>query len=113
GLQGSGRTELVEAIFGVHGFTRGEMRVDGRAVRYTRPRAAVRGGLALVTEDRKAQGLALSQSVLDNTLLVVRSVFAGRTRAARREVPGILSSLEVTAGRLDQEVRFLSGGNQQ
>ena len=113
GLQGSGRTELLEAIFGVHGFARGTMRVDGRPVRLHTARAAVRAGLALVTEDRKAQGLALSQSVRDNTLLVIRSVFAGRTRAARREAPGILSSLEVTTGRLDQEVRYLSGGNQQ
>jgi len=113
GLQGSGRTELVEGVFGVHAFTRGTMRLDGRVVRFTTPRSAVKAGLALVTEDRKAQGLALSQSVMDNALLVVRSVFAGRTRAARRETPGILSSLEITARGMDQEVRFLSGGNQQ
>ena len=113
GLQGSGRTELVEGIFGVRGFTRGGMRLDDRAVRFTNPRAAVKAGLAFVTEDRKAQGLALGQSVLDNALLVVRSVFARRTRTARREVPGILSSLQITARGLDQEVRFLSGGNQQ
>ncbi|MCO5954806.1 sugar ABC transporter ATP-binding protein [Microbacterium yannicii] len=113
GLQGSGRTELVEGIFGVHGFTRGAMTLDGRSVRFTSPRAAVRAGLALVTEDRKAQGLALGQSVLDNSLLVVRSVFAGRTRASRKRVPGILSSLEVSSRGVDQEARFLSGGNQQ
>jgi len=113
GLQGSGRTELVEAVFGVAPFQRGTMTVDGRPVRIGSPRAAVRAGMALVTEDRKAQGLALGQSVRDNVLLVVRSVFPGRTRAGRREVPGILGSLELTAGRLDQEVQFLSGGNQQ
>jgi ribose transport system ATP-binding protein len=73
----------------------------------------VRTGLALVTEDRKAQGLALGQSVLDNALLVVRSVFAGRTRSARRDIPGILSTLEVSSRGVDQEVRYLSGGNQQ
>ncbi len=113
GLQGSGRTELVEGIFGVHAFTRGTMELDGRRVRLTSARAAVRAGLALVTEDRKAQGLALGQSVLDNALLVVRSVFSGRTRASRRDVPGILSSLEVSSRGVDQEVQFLSGGNQQ
>ncbi|WP_312676280.1 sugar ABC transporter ATP-binding protein [Microbacterium sp.] len=113
GLQGSGRTELVEGIFGVQPFTRGSMRLSGAPVRFTRPRAAVAAGIALVTEDRKAQGLALGQSVLDNALLVIRSVFPGRTRAARRAVPGILSSLEISARGLDQEVRFLSGGNQQ
>ncbi|MCT9820863.1 sugar ABC transporter ATP-binding protein [Microbacterium sp. W1N] len=113
GLQGAGRTELVEAIFGVEPFTRGELRLDGAATRIGSPRAAVKAGLALVTEDRKAHGLALGQSVLDNALLVIRSVFAGRTRASRAAVPGILSSLEVSSRGLDQEVRFLSGGNQQ
>jgi ribose transport system ATP-binding protein len=113
GLQGSGRTELVEAIFGIQPFTRGRMALDGAPARFTSARAAVKAGLALVTEDRKAQGLALGQSVLDNGLLVIRGVFAGRTRAARREIPGILSSLEVSSQGLDQEVRYLSGGNQQ
>ncbi|PCE16008.1 sugar ABC transporter ATP-binding protein [Microbacterium sp. SZ1] len=113
GLQGSGRTELVEGVFGVEPFLRGRMRVDGREVRITSARAAVRAGLALVSEDRKAQGLALGQSVLDNALLVVRSVFAGRTGAARRAVPGILSSLEISSRGVGQETRFLSGGNQQ
>ena len=113
GLQGSGRTELLEALFGVTPLTRGEMRVAGRAQRPGTPRAAVRAGLALVTEDRKATGLALNQSILDNALGPVRAVFPFRTPAARREVPGLLSNLEVAARALDQEVQFLSGGNQQ
>lgn len=113
GLQGSGRTELAEAIFGAIPFSRGRMEVDGKPVRITNPRAGVTAGLALVTEDRKAQGLALRQSVVDNALLVIRGVFARRTAAARRSVPGILSSLEVSARGLDQEVQYLSGGNQQ
>ena len=113
GLQGSGRTELLEAVFGVQPLTRGEMLVEGRAVRPRSPRAAVRTGLAMVTEDRKATGLALNQSILDNALGVVRAVLPGRTSSARREVPGILSNLQVSARALDQEVQFLSGGNQQ
>ncbi|MFS0854273.1 sugar ABC transporter ATP-binding protein [Microbacterium sp. 179-I 3D4 NHS] len=113
GLQGSGRTELAEGVFGIDPFTRGTLRIDGAPVRITSARTAVRHGLALVSEDRKAQGLALRQSVLDNALLVVRSVFAGRTAASRREVPGVLSTLEISSRGLDQEVRFLSGGNQQ
>lgn len=113
GLQGSGRTELVEGVFGIQAFTRGSIRIDGEPVRITNARAAVRAGLALVSEDRKAQGLALGQSILDNALLVVRSVFSSRTAASRREVPGVLSSLEVSSQGVDQEVRFLSGGNQQ
>lgn len=113
GLQGSGRTELVEGVFGIHPFSRGTVRVAGAPVRFRHGRDAVRAGLALVTEDRKAQGLALGQSVIDNALLVVRSVFAGRTRAGRRDIPGILSALEISSRGVEQEVRFLSGGNQQ
>ena len=67
----------------------------------------------MITEDRKATGLALSQSILDNVLGVVRSVFPGRTGTARRQLPGLISSLEISARGMDQEVRFLSGGNQQ
>jgi ribose transport system ATP-binding protein len=113
GLQGSGRTELAEAIFGAVPFARGRMTLDGAAARITSPRRAVRSGIALVTEDRKAQGLALSQSVVNNALLVIRGVFPSRTRQARQDIPGVLSSLEVSARSLDQEVQFLSGGNQQ
>ncbi|WP_131104103.1 sugar ABC transporter ATP-binding protein [Ornithinimicrobium sufpigmenti] len=113
GLQGSGRTELVESIFGVHPFTRGTMTLRGRTVRTTSPRQAIRQGLALVTEDRKAKGLALNQSILDNALGVVRAVLPGRAARTRADMPGILSSLEVAARSLGQEVQFLSGGNQQ
>ncbi len=113
GLQGAGRTELAEAIFGAVPFTRGSVTVDGKAVIIRSPRVAVKNGLALITEDRKAQGLALNQSVLDNALLVIRSVFSSRARQARRRVPGILSSLEINFRGVDQEVQFLSGGNQQ
>ena len=104
---------LLEAVFGVNPLTRGEMLVDGQQVRVRSPRAAVRSHLAMVTEDRKATGLALNQTILDNALGVVRAVFPGRTAAARREVPGVLSSLAVSAQAMDQEVQFLSGGNQQ
>ncbi len=113
GLQGSGRTELVEAIFGAAGFTRGEMTLEGRPYSPRSPRHAIRQRIALITEDRKAQGLSLNQSILDNALSVVRSVDPRRTALARRRAPGVFSSLEVVARDLDQEVQFLSGGNQQ
>jgi len=113
GLQGSGRTELAEALFGAAPLTRGSIALDGDTVTVPSPRRAVKQGIALITEDRKAQGLALNQSVLDNALLVVRAVFPGRTGAARQAVPGVLTSLEVSSRGTGQEVQFLSGGNQQ
>ncbi|WP_106237900.1 sugar ABC transporter ATP-binding protein [Allonocardiopsis opalescens] len=113
GLQGSGRTELAQALFGIGRFTRGRMWVDGRPVLPRSPRQAVRAGLALVSEDRKAEGLALNQPVLANARMVLDAVLPGSAGRRARRVPEILSSLELVARGLDQEVRFLSGGNQQ
>ena len=113
GLQGSGRSELLSAIFGAEPFTRGTLDLDGEAVRIASARQGVRRGLALVTEDRKGTGLVLSQSILDNALLAIRAVFPSRTSGMRAEIPGILESLEVISRGADQEVRALSGGNQQ
>ncbi len=110
GLQGSGRTEIAHALFGVARFTRGVVELDGKPVRLRSAREAVRAGLALVTEDRKAEGLALNQSVAANARLVLDAVLGGR---GARRIPGILSSLELSSRGEDQEVRFLSGGNQQ
>jgi len=113
GLQGSGRTELLHAIFGAAPFTRGTMKVEGRELLPKSPRDGVRARMALITEDRKAEGLSLNQSILNNALTVIRSVFPRRTRAVKTEIPGVFSSLEVVARDLDQEVQYLSGGNQQ
>jgi ribose transport system ATP-binding protein len=113
GLQGSGRTEIAHGLFGVAPFTRGEVLVDGRSVRPTSPRQAVRAGLALVTEDRKVEGLALDQTVLANARLVLDAVLPRQASRRAAAVPGILSSLELTARAGSREVRYLSGGNQQ
>ena len=113
GLQGSGRTELVEAIFGVEPFTRGTMTVGERQTRMKSARQAIKHRMALITEDRKAKGLSLNQSIFNNALSVIRAVFPGRNSQAQDQVPGVFTSLEVIARDLDQEVQYLSGGNQQ
>jgi ribose transport system ATP-binding protein len=113
GLQGSGRTELVQGIFGAAPFTRGTMRLDGTELLPKSPRQAIRARIALITEDRKAEGLSLNQSILDNALGVIRSVFPRSTGAVKQDIPGVFSALEVIARDLDQEVQYLSGGNQQ
>ncbi|CAN5189522.1 ribose ABC transporter ATP-binding protein RbsA [soil metagenome] len=113
GLQGAGRTELLEGISGATPFTRGVIRMDGSEVSIRRPRDAIRRRIAHITEDRKATGLALNQSVLDNTLAVMRATRPGKVRAARQRALTILQDLELSARGPDQEVQFLSGGNQQ
>lgn len=113
GLQGSGRTEIAHALFGVAPFQRGQVAIDGKQLTVRSPRSAVRAGLALVTEDRKAEGLALRQSVFGNARLVLDSVLPRKSNREARKIPGLLSSLELSAASLDQEVQYLSGGNQQ
>ncbi|WP_093802774.1 sugar ABC transporter ATP-binding protein [Streptomyces sp. Wb2n-11] len=114
GLQGSGRTSLARALFGAAPFTTGTMTVGGAPLRPARPRQAIRGGIALVTEDRKAEGLALRQSVRDNALLVTRAVPArDRPRTAAGGLTALLERVRLRAHGEDQQVQYLSGGNQQ
>ncbi|ROR73974.1 sugar ABC transporter ATP-binding protein [Bogoriella caseilytica] len=113
GLQGSGRTELLEGIFGVHPFSRGELHLYGRRATVGSPRGAIKRGIAMITEDRKAKGLSLSQSVLDNAMGVIRAAYPFRSRRVRQEMPRTLSHIEVSTRSLSQEVQYLSGGNQQ
>jgi ribose transport system ATP-binding protein len=116
GLVGSGRTEVARAIFGADPIKGGTVEIDGEARRFRHPRQAIKAGLGFITEDRKVEGLALAQSIADNMMLAVRTVLPARKR---RSTPGIMSNKELAgvtelkARGPDQEVRFLSGGNQQ
>jgi ribose transport system ATP-binding protein len=115
GLRGSGRSALARALFGAAPFTTGDVAVDGVPVRLRSPRAAMRAGIAYVTEDRKGEGILSRQSVLDNALLAGRATrptwSGGRARAVR--IRELLAAVDVRAAGEDRELRFLSGGNQQ
>ena len=87
GLQGSGRTELARAIFGVEPFESGEVEVDGKPVRIRSPREAIRYRIGFVTEDRKAEGIVPVRSVRENGWLGLRGLgggCAGRSASAGR-----------------------------
>ncbi|PPE82017.1 sugar ABC transporter ATP-binding protein [Kaistia algarum] len=118
GLEGSGKSALAQAIFGDRPFTRGTMRFAGRPIELKRPRAGIEAGIGYLSDDRKREGLILQQSLRDNVLLV-RRAFAGPLRAAARGAlsdefaDDMLRRLDVRAARFDQEIRQLSGGNQQ
>ncbi|MDB5026685.1 MAG: rbsA [Candidatus Eremiobacteraeota bacterium] len=117
GLVGAGRTEIVRAIAGADVPTQGEIRVGGERVVVRTPRSAIRAGIALITEDRKAQGLVLGMTVRENTTLAhlgqfVRRGFidkAAETEAASEKV----AELRIRTPSIEQIVRNLSGGNQQ
>jgi len=118
GLLGSGRTEILESIFGsTEGRVGGDVFVDGELVRFASPRDARRKGLALVTEDRKSEGLHLSASIKDNVALPVLSrlsrfgirAFGEEAKLASNAV----KSLGIRCSGTDQPAGSLSGGNQQ
>lgn len=117
GLVGSGRSELARAIFGIDPLEGGEVAVSGRAVRIACPADALANGVMLVPEDRKSQGLVISQSVGFNIALPwVRDWIHGcRPDWERRReiVDRAVSQFAVELADTEQPVGSLSGGNQQ
>jgi ribose transport system ATP-binding protein len=120
GLLGSGRTELVRAIFGLDSPATGTVELRGRVGTAARARTAdrVRDGVGYVSEDRKGEGLALPMSIADN-LCATRPTFAIRAlgvldlAAQNARARRWISELRVRAQSPRQPVRALSGGNQQ
>jgi ribose transport system ATP-binding protein len=117
GLVGSGRTETVRAIFGADPKAAGEIFVEGEPVAIAAPRDAVRHGLCLMTEDRKAQGLMLGLSCAENiTITDLRKISSHgilERAAERKAATGLVADLRIKTPSIDQAVRTFSGGNQQ
>jgi rhamnose transport system ATP-binding protein len=117
GLVGSGRSEVVQSIFGVDPRDAGTVKVLGKTLKPGSPRAAMAAGVALVPEDRRQQGLLMELSI-------ERNVTLPRSRALsqlgfltggseRRSAKEWTARLKTKYGRLSDEVGTLSGGNQQ
>ena len=117
GLIGSGRTRLLETLFGRRRRTAGEVRLNGRPATASRPAAALAGGIALVPADRRAQGLFAGLSAQDNALLpsIARLARGGvrARRAERRLFTGVARTLGVCPFAPALPVAKFSGGNQQ
>jgi ribose transport system ATP-binding protein len=119
GLLGSGRTELLETLFGAgsRGTVHGEIVFRGRRIRPRNPRRALALGMAFVPEDRRVAGLALDHSVLANTILSIvdRITSVGVVPRARETgaVRKVVADLKVKLGSVHDPVGTLSGGNQQ
>ena len=117
GLIGAGRTELCRAIFGIDRIDSGSIRIAGKPVRIDSPRAAVRAGVALVTEDRQITGLALQLPIAVNMTManaeaISRFGFLNLEQQARVAAEYI-GRLRIRAQSGGQPVGRLSGGNQQ
>jgi ribose transport system ATP-binding protein len=117
GLLGAGRTELARVIAGADVPDAGRILIDGAPVRVRNPRDAIRAGIGLVPEDRKQQGLVLSQTVASNLSLpqlprLGRAGIVSRTRE-RNLAERWTRELRIKTPTIDTRVLTLSGGNQQ
>jgi len=118
GLVGAGRTELLRTLFGIDAPLAGAVEVAGQLQIIRNPRQAIRAGLALVPEDRKAQGVILSMSIRENSSMARLGrdarlglfVNADKERRVAKEMNDMLCTKSPS---LEQHVQNLSGGNQQ
>jgi ribose transport system ATP-binding protein len=118
GLLGSGRTEILESIFGVaNGWRGGSIAIDGSVVDIDSPADVYHLGVALVSEDRKERGLHLTASICDNVALPsigALARFGLRSFAGERALAAdMVKRLSIRCTGVGQEAAALSGGNQQ
>ncbi len=117
GLVGAGRTETMQALFGITKAESGEVFLKGKKVELKKPIDAINHGIAYVTEDRKGEGLVLPMSIAQNTTLPSMKELSNKVFIKSAEEKGrtdqILSELKVKMSSSKLAVKNLSGGNQQ
>ena len=117
GLVGSGRSEVLRALFGAAPHHEGEIEIEGTRLSEKTPAAAMAAGIGLVTEERKRDGLALDADVLENTgLASMNRVTTGPFINGHRQkqlVRTQIRDLDIRPPKLGQVLRRMSGGNQQ
>jgi ribose transport system ATP-binding protein len=117
GLLGSGRSSTAKAIFGAESLDAGSVSMDGSEVRKGSTRAAIAAGIALIPEDRKAEGVVPTLSVQENISLTILPRLARRglliSTDERRIAEGFIDRLRIKTSGPDQRLSELSGGNQQ
>ncbi len=118
GLVGAGRTEIIETIFGIRPKVSGQILINGVEVNIRRPEDAIEHGMALLTEDRRQTGIFPILSVADNMIMAQVKSFSNFTglldkSGVKSKCQQYVNDLEVKTPSLEQQIQFLSGGNQQ
>ena len=117
GLVGAGRTETARLLFGADTPDSGSIVLDGKPLRLSNPRDAIREGICLLTEDRKSEGLVLKQTSRENFSLPNVRRFSRfgmmRSRQERTSFERYVKDLRIKLSHLEQVTETLSGGNQQ
>jgi galactofuranose transport system ATP-binding protein len=117
GLLGSGRTELARILFGDDIPDSGEIEINGKKVTLRKPKDAIQAGVALCPEDRKSDGIVPHMSVADNITLAILPQLSKFGVVSKREQKKLaelyIEKLGIKTPGPDQQIRNLSGGNQQ
>ncbi len=117
GLVGSGRTELARAIFGADPIDRGEILFNGERFKRVNPKKTISKGIAFVTEDRKKEGLVHCLPVKNNLtfpiLDKIKKWFFIKEEEEKAISNHCVQQFNITTPSINQEVQYLSGGNQQ
>ena len=117
GLVGSGRSEILETVYGARRAAAGVVRVDGKLLRAGRVQESVKAGVGLAPEERKSQALLLDEAVYKNITVSSMGRFASggflNARAEKEAAEELTKALDVRPAGVEHPVRNLSGGNQQ
>ena len=117
GLDGSGRTEVLEALFGLSARSGGELILEGKRIRNKTPRQAIANGFALLTEERRATGIFSNRDLTENTVIANLGAYGRlgilRSRAMGADTEDTIRRLRVKAPSRRTAIGTLSGGNQQ
>lgn len=117
GLMGAGRTEIMEAIFGSRKKSSGKIFLNGQELHIRAPKQAIAAGIGFITEDRKDEGLILGLSVRENlavpNLKALSQSAIMSTKKEKAFSKEMIDKLKIKTAGPEQEVKNLSGGNQQ
>jgi len=117
GLMGSGRSEMIRALFGADPKTSGKIWLNNREIKIKEPIDAIKAGLFCIPEDRKIEGLCIRMNVAHNLLLpnldFISKLGIISNKLEKNKSIQIINELKIKTSGIDQIVRNLSGGNQQ
>ena len=118
GLDGSGRTEVLENLFGAMTKASGSIRLHGKAIRNRTPQESIKNGFALLTEERRATGIFGIRDIRENTVISnLRSYLMGgiclSERKMRQDTDWAIQAMHIKTPGQSTQIRSLSGGNQQ
>jgi len=118
GLDGAGRTEVLENLFGAMTKEQGTIRLHGKMIRNKTPREAIKNGFALITEERRATGIFGVRSIRENTVIsnLKEYLMAGfylSDKKMEKDTEWSIESMHIRTPGQKTQIRALSGGNQQ